>query len=510
MERYLHRCLNSLLIKKRELLEVLIINDGSKDSSLEIARKYEKEYSGTFRAINKENGNYGSCINRGIDEATGKYFRILDADDYFNKSALAQLVENILAFEEEPDLIITNYQEDFSDGYTHYVTNDCYRYNVLYDFSKIDFSKQQDGYMAAMHRMTYKLEVLRKTRLRHLEGISYTDSEYCFYPLRGVNTVTFIDIFLYKYQIGREGQTVSDISYQKNIHNLYLIIDRMMRSFSEEEKNTSYYNNLITVLKGCLYVYYRTILTSRFSHKENLNELDDRIMNFDEQLYSDMLAFKKFKLIPFVALWRKGVKTNSLIFMQLYKTIGVAAAIIKRIMGGVKGFVKGVYLLMNEFIMFLPFWVIRWGWSKLWLNKTGKNCFIMRKVKFVNPCNITIGNNVVINNSVMLDGRGQELIIGNNVDIAQETNIWTLEHDVNDENHRVVPGKVIIDDYVWIASRATILPGVHIGRGAVVASGAIVAKDVPPMAIVGGVPAKVIGIRHNSLAYQNNYRPFFQ
>lgn len=110
----------------------------------------------------------------------------------------------------------------------------------------------------------------------------------------------------------------------------------------------------------------------------------------------------------------------------------------------------------------------------------------------------------------MLDGRAAELIIGDNVDIAQETNIWTLEHDVNDDNHRVVPGRVVIEDHVWIASRVTILPNVHIGRGAVIASGAVVTKDVPPKAIVGGVPAKIIGIRENELTYVNNYKPLFQ
>ncbi len=175
-----------------------------------------------------------------------------------------------------------------------------------------------------------------------------------------------------------------------------------------------------------------------------------------------------------------------------------------------KDFLKGLYLLIQEFVMFLPCWMVRWWFLKRCLNHLGDNCFIMRKVNIVNPVNVSIGNNVIINKAVMLDGRGAELIIGDNVDIAQETNIWTLEHDVNDLNHKVVPGKVVIEDYVWIASRVTILPGCHIGKGAVVASGAIVTKDVPSMAIVGGVPAKVIGQRHNPLQYINNYKPFFQ
>ena len=175
-----------------------------------------------------------------------------------------------------------------------------------------------------------------------------------------------------------------------------------------------------------------------------------------------------------------------------------------------KDFFKGLYLLLSEFIMFLPFWSIRYMFQKCMLRHIGKGCYVMRKVVIINPKNVTIGNHVIINKMVMLDGRAAELIIGDNVDIAQETNIWTLEHDVNDENHRVVPGKVVIDDHVWIASRVTILPGVHIGRGAVIASGAVVTKDVPPMSIVGGVPAKVIGQRNNPLTYTHNYKPMFQ
>ena len=124
--------------------------------------------------------------------------------------------------------------------------------------------------------------------------------------------------------------------------------------------------------------------------------------------------------------------------------------------------------------------------------------------------NISIGNSCVINKKVLLDGRGGKLIVGNNVDIAQETNIWTLEHDVHDDNHRDSGADVIIEDYVWIASRVTILPGVRIGRGAVVASCALVNKDVPPMAIVGGVPAKVLGTRKSELKYTLKYRPWFK
>lgn len=110
----------------------------------------------------------------------------------------------------------------------------------------------------------------------------------------------------------------------------------------------------------------------------------------------------------------------------------------------------------------------------------------------------------------MCDRRSGGVKIGNNVDLAQEVNIWTEQHDYDDSNYVPIKAPVIIDDYVWIASRATILPGVSIGRGAVVASGAVVTKDVPPLTIVGGIPAKPIGKRKDNFTYKLGTRPWFR
>ena len=148
-------------------------------------------------------------------------------------------------------------------------------------------------------------------------------------------------------------------------------------------------------------------------------------------------------------------------------------------------FVKGLYLLLSGMIYSFPCWKIRKFLLELTLGKMGKGCFFLRGIQVTNPKNVYIGNHVVINKRVMLDGRKSKLIIGDNVDIAQETNIWTLEHDVTDDKHEVKGTDVIIDDHVWIASRVTILPGVHIGRGAVIAAGAVVTKDVPELEIWG-------------------------
>jgi maltose O-acetyltransferase len=140
----------------------------------------------------------------------------------------------------------------------------------------------------------------------------------------------------------------------------------------------------------------------------------------------------------------------------------------------------------------------------------GRDCGILMGCEVRSPRKIAIGDNCVINRGVLLDGRGGSLTIGDNVDIAQESVIWTLGHDPHDDYHRDKPGPVTIGDYAWIGHRSIIMPGVTIGRGAVVAAGAVVTHDVPPMAIVGGVPAKVIGERRSKLLYTKYHRPPFE
>ena len=151
--------------------------------------------------------------------------------------------------------------------------------------------------------------------------------------------------------------------------------------------------------------------------------------------------------------------------------------------------------------MWLPCHPLRRAVCKLFMRRFGRSSAIYRNVDIRTPKNISIGSDTIINKKCVIDGRGG-LYVGNNVDIAQEVCIWTEQHDYNSPIYASVCKPVIIEDYVWVASRAIVLPGVTIGRGAVVASGSIVTKDVPPLAIVAGVPARVIGQRKDVLSYR--------
>ena len=128
--------------------------------------------------------------------------------------------------------------------------------------------------------------------------------------------------------------------------------------------------------------------------------------------------------------------------------------------------------------------------------KIGRGSTIHMWARFYQPKGIAVGSDSIIGDHVFLDGR-DSLKIGNHVDIASEVMIYNSEHDINSEDFHASNSPVEIGDYVFIGPRVIIMPGVKIGTGAVVAGGAVVTADIPEFAIVGGVPAKVIGERRN-------------
>lgn len=148
-------------------------------------------------------------------------------------------------------------------------------------------------------------------------------------------------------------------------------------------------------------------------------------------------------------------------------------------------------------------------WLYRRLFKIGKGSTIMLGFRVRSVNDIYIGHTSNINPNCMFDSRGGSITIGDYVDIAPQVNIWTLQHDPQDPNFKTKGGAVMIHDFVWIGNRAVILPNVTIGEGAVIATGAVVTKDVEPWTIMGGVPAKKIGVRNPNQNPRMPYKPFF-
>jgi maltose O-acetyltransferase len=165
--------------------------------------------------------------------------------------------------------------------------------------------------------------------------------------------------------------------------------------------------------------------------------------------------------------------------------------------------------------------------------KIGRDSTIHWLARFNNPSGVAIGHNTIIGNDAFLDGRRPRILkpgqgkldsyiadlmgkgarplrIGNNVSIAGEVRIYTMQHDIDSPDFAEVGAPVVIEDYVAIGTRAMILPGVKVGKGAVIASGAVVTKDVASYTVVGGVPATYIRDRNKNLTYKLKFAKLFQ
>ncbi|MDD5074233.1 MAG: acyltransferase [Candidatus Shapirobacteria bacterium] len=168
--------------------------------------------------------------------------------------------------------------------------------------------------------------------------------------------------------------------------------------------------------------------------------------------------------------------------------------ILKKIVGRIGAIYLDFELMVLRWVGFVPSHLVRKTLYRLAGIKIGSGSTIHMWAGFFQPKNIVIGQDTIVGDHAFLDGRAR-LIIGNHVAIASQVLIYNSEHNIHSDNFDPIEEPVEIDDYVFIGARAIILPGVRIGRGAVVAAGAVVTKDVPEMSVVGGVPAKEIGKR---------------
>lgn len=306
MEKYLRRCLDSLIIDEEGMkqLEVLVINDGSKDSSSQIAHEYQDKYPDTYRVIDKENGNYGSCINRGLKEATGKYVKVLDADDWFDTKVLATVVKNIS--EIDVDLVLTSFNEVTPEGdllnkrqLRHFPSNQ----KVLFaDYCVNPYN------LIRMHSVIYRRKLLVDIKYTQSEGISYTDMQWVFSPMAYVKTAIHYPLYLYQYMLGREGQTMDPEVVKKNFDQLMKMIEGMIKAYITTIPfcDNNHKNYLDLTLKIQLHNCYRMGLLEKAIPNADISCFDESIVCANKtilDLSSSILIGNSCKF-HYVKYWR--------------------------------------------------------------------------------------------------------------------------------------------------------------------------------------------------------------
>lgn len=301
-QEFLPKCLDSLIINKNLMpqVEVLLIIDGSPDNSIEIAQKYAEKYPQTFVVIDKENGGYGSVLQRGIQEAKGKYCKVLDSDDWYDTADFERFVTLLQNY--DYDVVVTDYVREFVfENRSELLTLPNVKKEQVYDLEKDIAQLQGDVFM--MHRLAYKTEVVRKANITFPTKISYTDTLFASIPLFFAKDLIYLDLKIYRYFIGRDGQTIAPATIRKNRKQTQQVILNYYQKYLEYRKDLSPTKNgyILNNIKNYMEMYFRILHHLPFADaKKELAEWNQYVKNtVDHQFFTNSKMWKYYNLLPY-------------------------------------------------------------------------------------------------------------------------------------------------------------------------------------------------------------------
>ena len=269
----MEKAINSILVGGEDV-EIIVVNDGSKDGTQEIAERYQEKYPTIVKAVEKPNGGHGDAVNCGLAHATGKYFKVVDSDDWVDEEALLKVLDTIKGFvkdESEVDMVIANYVYE-KVGMTH---KKIIRYdNVLPEnqiFKWEDIGHFRLDQYILMHSVIYRTEMLKLCQLELPKHTFYVDNIYVYYPLPHVRTLYYMNVDLYRYFIGREDQSVNEKVMISRIDQQLFVTKKMISMYElrliGSKKLRKYMVNYLAIM-----MTVSSILCIRSKKKENLEK----------------------------------------------------------------------------------------------------------------------------------------------------------------------------------------------------------------------------------------------
>ncbi|MGE5676497.1 MAG: glycosyltransferase family 2 protein [Pseudomonadota bacterium] len=234
---YMEHCIETLL-PGGEDVEIIIVNDGSKDDTGKIADSYAAKYPGIVKAIHQENGGHGEGVNAGLRNATGMYYKVVDSDDWLDVPGLLKVIEKLKELSDNgtaPDMMVCNYVYEHTSDNTRHTVN--YRYVLPKDriFGWDNIGTFKPTQYLLMHSVIYRTQLLRECGLVLPKHTFYVDNLFVYKPLPYVKTIYYMDVDLYRYFIGREDQSVNEQVMLRRIDQQLYVNKLMIDSCSTIE-----------------------------------------------------------------------------------------------------------------------------------------------------------------------------------------------------------------------------------------------------------------------------------
>lgn len=248
MEKYLPKCIESVLVEDASLLallDVIVVNDGSTDSTSAVGHRYAARFPDSVRVIDKKNGHHGSCVNCGLKAATGRFIRILDADDRFDTLAFARYLRKLIAICESDrriDAVITPSKRIRPDNSVICATKCDLPENEILNGGEISTLSQ----MAALPELTYSVEMLHGIGYHQTERIAYSDTEWFFSPFAAIKNCIYINEPVYHYLIGREGQSTSESEMARNFDSLKELLRNVLKLYETVKNDRRFDKEILT------------------------------------------------------------------------------------------------------------------------------------------------------------------------------------------------------------------------------------------------------------------------
>ena len=323
-EAYMAQAIESIL-PGGEDVEILIVNDGSKDRTAEIGKEYEEKYPGIVKLINKENGGHGDAVNAGLSHASGKYFKVVDSDDWVDRISLMKILNVLKNFEEEEqevDMLIANYVYE-KVGMEH---KKVIRYDNVLPENQIlkwdEIGQFHIGQYILMHSVIYRTDMLKLCQLTLPKHTVYVDNIYVYYPLPHVRTLYYMNVDFYRYFIGREDQSVNEKVMISRIDQQIFVTKMMIDMYElrriQSKKLRKYMLNYLAIM-----MTVSSILCIRSKKKENLEKKKELWQYLRQKDYGVFMKIRYGILGQTMNLpGRSGRKVSSMAYVVARRLIG--------------------------------------------------------------------------------------------------------------------------------------------------------------------------------------------